>query len=142
MLRIQSRGYRYLMLALVALLLAGCAAEASSPPSPLTIRLNPQDQQGIGATAELIARGSRTEIIINEPTEPGGASQPASIHQVSCENLNPSGQYALQNVQQGQSTTVIDVPLNRLMDGQHAINLNASVGNLDDDVGCGDIPRQ
>jgi hypothetical protein len=65
-------------------------------------------------------------------------SQPAHIHEGSCANLNPAPKIPLQNVVNGKSTTVLDLPIKQVLAGG-AVNVHKSAQDVKTYVACGDL---
>jgi hypothetical protein len=66
-------------------------------------------------------------------------AQPAHIHVGPCAKLNPSPKYALKNVVNGESSTVVDAPMAELTGGTLAVNVHKSTSDLATYVACGDL---
>lgn len=126
-------------LSLVALL-AGCGSDSGGGNSDeLTVALAEQNGSMQSGEAILTAVDDSTTRV--ELTLAGGddTRQPAHIHQGSCANLDPQPAYGLQNVENGDSSTSVDVPLDELRDGEFAINVHKSAAEAQIYVACGDI---
>jgi hypothetical protein len=105
----------------------------------VTITLSEQNASGVSGSAVLTSLGSgRTRVEIR--VTPTSGNHPAHIHMGSCADLNPQPEVPLTNVQNGTSTTDVDVDLNTLQDAQRAINLHLSPEQAATYVACGDIP--
>jgi hypothetical protein len=95
----------------------------------------------LSGTATLVAEGNQTKVVIDLPGEPAGASMPTHVHSGQCgPTLNPKPVFPLHSVEDGTSTTVINVPLRTLTNGQYVINVHESAANLQRSVACGNIP--
>jgi hypothetical protein len=90
-----------------------------------TVTLGPS---GTGKTAVSID-------ITGAPAEP----QPAHIHKGTCANLDPAPAYPLNNVVNGHSKTVVNVPLASLTAGGFAVYLHQSLTDIKDYVACSDL---
>jgi Cu/Zn superoxide dismutase len=104
----------------------------------VTVDLAEQNGSGESGTVTLTADGEKTKVVIaleNPPAVP----QPAHIHKGSCEDLDPSPAYGLTNVVDGNSSSNVDVSLDKLRDGAFAVNVHESGAELDVYVACGDI---
>lgn len=131
---------RNLALILAALsVLSGCGSGgAESGSGEVVLDLMEQSGSGESGTATLTADGEKTKVVI-ALDNPRTAPQPAHIHAGSCEELDPTPAFGLENVVDGASTTVVDEPLDDLRDGNYAINVHKSAAKLDVYVACGDI---
>jgi hypothetical protein len=102
------------------------------------VDLAEQNGSGESGTVTLTTDGEKTKVVIaleNPPAVP----QPAHIHKGSCDELDPNPAFGLENVVDGDSTTVVDEPLEDLRDGDYAINVHKSTEQLDVYVACGDV---
>ena len=105
----------------------------------VVVPLFESSSSGQSGVALLKAVGSRTEVTINMTSGAGGVAQPAHIHGGSCATLG-GVDYALNEVEAGQSTTVVDVSLATLRQGLSAINVHKSAAEVSVYVACGGIP--
>jgi hypothetical protein len=101
--------------------------------------LDEQNGSGEAGTATLSAVGEgRTRVVIqlsNPPKNP----QPAHIHEGTCDELNPTPAYPLNNVEQGRSDTTVEVGLDKLQETAFAINVHKSEADLATYVACGNV---
>jgi hypothetical protein len=104
----------------------------------LKVQLQEQNFSGEAGTATLTAQGSKTKVVI-EMASYSAKQQPAHIHKGTCQSLDPTPAYPLDNVVNGKSTTVVPISLPALLDGKYAINMHRSVKQLKIYVACGDI---
>jgi len=101
------------------------------------------NDSGLSGTAELTARGKRTEVSMRIDGAVG--EQPTHIHSGTCDDLDPNPKYPLNNVELnttelvGTSDTVVDVPLDELLSTPHLILIHKSAEELDVYYACGDI---
>jgi len=127
-----------LTIAVLAMLGAGSTVFAQQPRS-VTVTLNEQNASGVAGTAVLTdLGGGRTQVVVD--VTPTDGDHPAHIHMGSCENLNPAPEFPLSNVQNGTSTTIVNISLANLQAQQRAINLHLSPVEVATYVACGDIP--
>uniref|UniRef100_A0A7C2WAN6 CHRD domain-containing protein n=1 Tax=Thermorudis sp. TaxID=1969470 RepID=A0A7C2WAN6_9BACT len=133
---------RVLFALTIALLGALFTAVAASAQETVTVNLSEQSDSGQSGTATLTAMGNQTRVTIQLSNPPGDTPQPAHIHPGTCANLNPQPQYPLNNVVNGTSETVVDVPLANLLTGNFAINVHKSGQEISVYVACGDIPAR
>jgi hypothetical protein len=66
-------------------------------------------------------------------------SQPAHIHEGTCDNLTAAPAFGLPNVVDGSSETTVDVSLDTLTAGTYAINMHMSDADLATYTSCGNI---
>jgi hypothetical protein len=126
---------------ILAMSLILLAAAVVSAQQVVTMGLYPENNSGLTGTATLVAQGNQTKVVVDLPGEPVGASMPVHIHSGQCgPTLNPKPTFPLHSVEGGTSTTVINVPLRSLTNGQNAINVHESAANLQRSVACGNIP--
>jgi hypothetical protein len=113
-------------------------------PHDVRVRLESENDSGEAGSATLSAVGNRTRVTISVTGEPAGAAQPANIHTGRCGSVEII-KYELQSVRNGRSTSLVAVPLERLVESHLVINVQASVMDLHApkdarDVSCGPIP--
>ena len=68
-------------------------------------------------------------------------AQPAHIHTGSCAKLNPSRRIPT-TVQDGVSSTVVDVPMSKLIGGGFAVNVHKSTMDIPTYVSCVDLGKK
>ncbi len=111
----------------------------ASSAQKVTVKLDAQNGSGETGTAVLTPMGSgQTKVVValsNAPSQP----QPAHIHKGSCAKLNPTPEYALQNVTNGHSQSVVSASLASLKKGTFAINVHKSEKDLKTYVACGNV---
>lgn len=137
-----------LLLASTTIALVGCGGGGngtsgggggSSSAQKMTVKLGAQNGSGETGTATLTAMGSgKTKVVVALSNAPSQA-QPAHIHKGSCAKLNPVPEYALQNVMNGHSESVVGVSLASLKKGTFAINVHKSQKDLKTYVACGNL---
>jgi hypothetical protein len=115
------------------------AAFAQISSMALTVKLDAQNGSGESGTAMITPQGNKTEVVVKLTGGPKGTAQPAHIHAGSCDKLDPQPKIPLQNVMDGTSTTMLDMPLKRVMSGGAAINVLKSTEDLKTYVACGDL---
>jgi hypothetical protein len=122
----------------------GVAGPATAQQA-ITVQMGPSEGPDGGGnqtgTATLTPMNGQTEVVVNIDPSPDGAEveQPAHIHAGTCADLG-AVEYPLDNVVNGQSTTVVDVSLDALQAGTFAINVHGDLENVGVYVSCGDIP--
>ena len=124
------------LLPLVAATVLGFAGVALAQDKPATVKLNEQNKSGESGTVTITPQGNKTQIVVELKGAPA-AAQPAHIHAGSCANLDPKPKIPLQNVVNGKSTTVIDMPMSQVMNG--AVNVHKSTEDIKTYVACGDL---
>ena len=139
---------KILVMTLAVLALAACGGggndeggggdETNSGADDITITLDEVAGSGQTGTATLAADGTVTNVLI---VIEGGSSgtQPAHIHEGTCEQLNPEPAYGLNEVQNDFSDSTVEVPLDTLIAGEYAINLHVSPADLETYTSCGNI---
>jgi hypothetical protein len=127
-----------LVLAFAALILAGCGGD-DELSGDVGMPLVAQNDSGQDGEATLSEVDSDTTRVVLELENPSVESQPAHIHRGSCENLDPTPAYPLENVVDGKSTTEVNVAVEDLVDKGFAINVHKSAEEADVYVSCGDI---
>jgi hypothetical protein len=125
-------------LLLATLGVAACGESGSDVPK-LTIQLRTLNASGVtGSVSFTEVRGGRTRVAI--VVEPGAHDDmPAHIHPGTCDDLVPQPKYPLENVRNGRSTTEIPATVGDLLASQVAVNLHASVSDLQTYTACAEI---
>jgi hypothetical protein len=128
---------------ILVLLGAGCGGSSSSGggnPEEIETTLDEQNGSAESGTALLTTVGERTRVVIeleSPSATPVAPRQPAHIHKGSCEEIDPTPAYALNDVMAGTSTTTVDAKLSDLGDGKFVINVHESADNIERYVACG-----
>lgn len=105
----------------------------------ITLNLTEQNNSSESGTATLLEGNGTVTITINVSGAPENVSQPAHIHNGSCPDVG-AVKYALNNIINGSSTTIINATFNQLeSELPLAINIHQSVENSSIYVSCGDI---
>lgn len=123
---------------------AGCGSEddggteAQAGGEIFMVELQEQSGSGESGTAELRGEGSQTIVEISLDGAPA-TGQPAHIHKGTCENLDPTPAYPLEDVADGTSTSTEDVMLEELRNGEYAINVHKSNEEPQTYVACGNL---
>ena len=122
-----------------AFALAGCGGDDDEAGGDeVTVDLAESMGSGQTGTATLTAAGEQTTVSI-EIDDPVSDSQPAHIHDGTCDQLNPAPAFGLPNVVDGTSESTVDVSLETLTTGTYAINLHMSDEDLATYTSCGNI---
>jgi hypothetical protein len=127
-----------LAVALGALAVAGCGGDDEGSDE-VTVVLNEFEFSGQTGTATLTAEGEQTQVSIEIEDDPLSESQPAHIHEGTCDNLTAEPAFGLPNVVDGSSETTVDVSLETLTSSAYAINLHMSDDDLATYTSCGNI---
>jgi hypothetical protein len=133
--------WRATALGSLAVVAAACTALAGPGEPDFTIQLRTLNGSGVsGTVAFTYIQGGRTRVsvVVDPGTYP---DMPAHIHPGTCDNLTPQPQYPLENVRNGTSTTVIPATVADLLANPVAVNLHASVSDLQTYTACADIVR-
>lgn len=126
----------------VLALLAGCGSDnggSGGSGDELTVPLGEQNSSTQSGDAVLTRIDDSTTHVVLNIGNGGTTPQPAHIHKGSCANLDPTPEYPLENVVNGESSTHVNVSLDDLRDGEFAINVHKSADALNVYVACGDI---
>jgi hypothetical protein len=128
-----------LVLALATTALAACGGDDDGGGgSAISVNLDPVGDASQFGTATLTPNGEQTEVIIDIDS-PISDSQPAHIHEGTCDNLTAEPAFGLPNVVSGRSESTVDVSLDELTTGTYAINLHRSDADLETYTSCGNI---
>ena len=125
-------------LATVALVACGGDDDDEAAGDDVTVELAEYEGSGQTGTATLTSDGEQTRVVVTVD-DPVSDSQPAHIHEGTCDDLTPEPAYGFPNVTDGSSETTVDVSLDTLTDGEYAINLHMSDEDLATYTSCGDI---
>jgi len=122
------------------LLLAGLFSEAAlALDDAITVKLDPKNDSEQSGTATLLPEGDQTKVVILIPNAPKGVAQPAHIHLGQCDNLDKAPKWPLEAVKDGQSTTLVPVSLDTILQDKVAINIHKSAAEVQIYVACGNI---
>ncbi|TAM76674.1 hypothetical protein EPN44_04970 [bacterium] len=127
------------VLSLVLALAAGGVAAAQVTGGGLNTQrgMEQQNNSGQAGFVTLVARGEKTFVSVRLDGAPAGRIEPAHVHRGECPNINPVPTYPLNPVVNGRSTTLVNVPLRKLMSGNYSVNVHAGAKNLTHYVSCG-----
>lgn len=125
---------------LLMLILAGAlAGPAFALDDTVTVQLGAQNDSGQTGTATLLPEGDKTKVVIHLSGGNGDVAQPTHIHLGRCDNLDPAPRWPLEPVKEGQSETLLDVPLDTILEQNVAINVHKSESEASVYVACGNI---
>ena len=128
-----------LAVALVTLTLAACGGDDDGGGGDaISVSLVPSGDASQFGTATLTPDGEQTRVVVDIDS-PVSNSQPAHIHDGTCDNLTAEPAYGLPNVVDGRSEATVDVALETLTSGTYAINLHLSDDDLATYTSCGEI---
>ncbi|MBI3913308.1 MAG: CHRD domain-containing protein, partial [Chloroflexi bacterium] len=99
-----------------------------------------RDADETPATALLLDKAGKTDVMIFKKPSAAGITQPGHIHEGACPGVG-SVKYPLTNTTDGKSTTTVDASLAILQAGGLAINLHKSTTEAGVYVACGSIPK-
>lgn len=129
------------LVGIALLLLAGCGGSSSvsdSSGNEVFVMLAAQNGSRESGTATLTPLGDRTKVVL-ELKSPVAPTQPAHIHEGSCDELDPSPAYGLSDVESGTSTSVVKAKLSDLRRGSYVINVHESASAAGNYVACGEV---
>jgi hypothetical protein len=126
-----------LALVLATLALAACGGDDDGGGGD-AISVNLSGDASQFGTATLTPEGEQTRVVIDIDS-PVSNSQPAHIHEGTCDDLTAEPAYGLPNVVDGRSEATVDVALETLTSGTYAINLHMSDDDLETYTSCGEI---
>ncbi|MGB3305376.1 MAG: hypothetical protein WBA63_04260, partial [Thermomicrobiales bacterium] len=96
------------------------------------------NDSGVTGTATLYEAGDRT--IVDIDVKNTGKDHPAHIHAGTCGQLDPEPAFTLNDVHEdGKSRSVVDAPLEGLINGDFAIDLHLSPTELGTLIDCANI---
>ncbi|TAM89724.1 hypothetical protein EPN42_07125 [bacterium] len=123
----------------ILVLAAGGIAAAQMTSAGLATErgMEQQNNSGQAGFVTLVERGEKTLVNIRLDGAPAGRVEPAHVHRGECPKINPAPAYPLNPVVNGRSTTLVNVPLSRLVSGNYSVNVHASAKNLTHYVSCG-----
>ena len=112
------------------------AASTNSIVYPLSAVGN----SGVSGTATFDRFGSETLVTLDLSGTPAGGNHPAHIHVGDCQPTGPIA-YPLTTVDgaTGMSSTLLDVPLSTLLEGNFALRVHLAPDKLSTVVACGEV---
>ena len=121
--------------ALLALLLAGTSRAPATADDAVRIPLASMNGSGESGVAILTPRGSKTLVQLQLHGGPGDP-QPTHFHTGTCDKYGPRPLYMLAPVVKGESTTTLDMPINKLTAGDLVINVHKSFDDIATIASC------
>src|SRR5699024_9707493 len=112
----------WISLVAVGLLVATALVPAMAQDADtVTVDLEEIEDSGFSGTAELTSDDGQTTVSIELSGGDDDTPHPAHIHDGTCENLGDVA-YPLEDIENGESETTVDVALDELTSGEYAIN--------------------
>ncbi len=129
------RAARLIGILVAAVALVG-ACEAATPTR--TITLDTLNDSGVAGTVSFSKVGDKTGVKVEvDPAD--NLDMPAHIHPGTCDALTPQPKFPLENVVDGQSSTVVPATIDELFAGNLAVNIHKSNDDLQTYTACVDI---
>lgn len=130
--------------AAAAVLALGASALAVAADKPVTYNLSAQNGSGETGTVTLTPTDDGKGTVVTVTTKGQGADpQPVHVHKGPCATLDPKPTWPLKTLQDGKSTTTLsDVPMSTLTDGDYAVNVHKSTSDIQTYVACGNLTKQ
>jgi hypothetical protein len=113
----------------IGLVIAPFNRSPAHEAAALRVPLMPLNNSGETGAALIASIGRSTRIAIDLHGEPTDASQPANVHDGTCHSV-AAIRYPLNDVRNGQSTSLIPVTLAKLLVGRYVINVQSSAASL------------
>jgi hypothetical protein len=121
--------------ALLGLLLVTTAFVPAAADDAVRIPLTAMNGSGESGVAILTPRGGKT--LVQLQVHGGhGDPQPAHFHTGTCDKYAPRPLYMLAAVVKGESTTTVDVPIEKLMAGDLVVNVHKSFDDIATIASC------
>ncbi|MEA2787395.1 MAG: hypothetical protein QOF71_3499 [Candidatus Eremiobacteraeota bacterium] len=121
--------------ALLALLLASAASAPASADDAIRVPLVAMNGSGENGVAILTPRGGKTLVQL-QVHGGSGDPQPAHFHTGTCDKYAPRPLYMLAAVVKGESTTTVDVPIEKLTAGDLVVNVHKSFNDIATIASC------
>jgi hypothetical protein len=121
--------------ALLALLLVAAAFVPAAADDGVRIPLTAMNGSGESGVAILTPRGAKTLVQL-QVHGGSGDPQPAHFHTGTCDKYAPRPLYMLSAVVKGESTTTVDVPIEKLLSGDLVVNIHKSFDDIATIASC------
>jgi hypothetical protein len=121
--------------ALLGLLLAAASLGPAAADDAVRIPLAAMNGSGESGVAILTPKGGKTLVQLQLHGGPGDP-QPTHFHTGTCEKYGPRPLYMLSAVVKGESTTTVDVPIEKLTAGDLVINVHKSFDDIATIASC------
>jgi hypothetical protein len=129
---------RLLVLASIVAAVALLAPPANAAGTQV-FALHAQNGSGEDGAVILTPLGDKTRVLVALANAPAGAIQPAHFHVGPCATLNPKPLYPLKTVDEGISTTILNITIDKLVGQGLAVNVHKSTSEGGVYTSCGDI---
>lgn len=106
----------------------------------VVIHLSPTEGEGQIGTATFSTDGTNTTVEVSI-SPPANEAQPIHIHAGVCTDVG-TVLHALQNVVKGNSTTIIDLSLEEIINDGALVNVHASYADASTYTACGQLPDE
>lgn len=135
----------------MALLGAGCGDDGGKDTTgdtngetpageQIEVELEAVGDEGVSGTATLTEADDGGTRVVVELDDEGDTPRPAHLHEGTCEELNPAPKYPLEDVDDGQSETIIEPALEDVRSERLALNVHESAENIENYISCGNLP--
>ena len=121
--------------ALLGLLLAGASLGPARADDAIRIPLGAMNGSGESGVAILTPKGAKTLVQL-QLHGGSGDPQPTHFHTGTCDKYGPRPLYMLAAVVKGESTTTVDVPIEKLTAGDLVINVHKSFDDIATIASC------
>jgi hypothetical protein len=121
--------------ALLALLLVSAALLPAAAEEAIRVPLVAMNGSGESGVAILTPRGGKTVVQL-QVHGGSGDPQPAHFHTGTCDKYAPRPLYMLAAVVKGESTTTVDVPIEKLTAGDLVVNVHKSFNDIATIASC------
>jgi len=126
---------RTVLILVGVILLSGAAANADRS---VVVKLDEMNGSGEAGTATLTQQGDKTLVVI--ALSNGSATrQPSHLHDGTCDDYIPRPAYALSDVVNGRSRTVVNAPFDKLTSGALIVNVHKSYDDIATQASCGTV---
>ena len=133
---------RKLYLLLIAILALTLSTAAFADEHMVTVTLEELNASGISGTAWLTDNGDGTTTVSVElEGSPEGGVHPAHIHEGSCPEVG-AVVADIGPIEGGANETTVEMSLEDILGGEHAINVHKSPEEVQVYVACGDITAE
>ena len=129
---------RLLVLASIVAAVALLAPPANAAGTQV-FALHAQNGSGEDGAVILTPLGDKTRVLVALANAPAAAIQPAHFHVGPCATLNPKPLYPLKTVDEGISTTILNIPIDKLVGQGLAVNVHKSTSEGGVYTSCGNI---
>ncbi|HYI25786.1 MAG TPA: hypothetical protein VD767_10280 [Thermomicrobiales bacterium] len=113
------------------------ASPAADAPR-IELEFTELNDSGVTGGATLFEDGDQT--IVELDLDGTGEDHPAHIHEGTCDDIEPQPAFNLQNIgEDGESISLVDAPLQELIDGDYVIDLHRAPNELGTLIVCAGI---